>query len=84
MDRDVRHELLAEQEDLVPEPAVVEAEGELAELAEGFADLRRKLPPELFEDGEALDPTDPERLRGLLDEVKDLLLARLLTARESA
>ena len=57
---------------------------ELAELAEGFADLRRKLPPELFEDGEALDPTDPERLRGLLDEVKDLLLARLLTAREGA
>lgn len=60
------------------------AEGEIAELAEGFADLRRKLPPELFEDAEALDPTDPERLRGLLDEVKDLLLARLLTAREGA
>ncbi len=60
------------------------AEGELAALAEGFADLRRKLPAELFEDGEALDPTDPERLRGLLDEVKDLLLARLLTARVSA
>jgi exonuclease SbcD len=60
------------------------SEGELAGLAEGFADLRRKLPPELFEDGEALDPTDPERLRDVLDEVKDLLLARLLAAPEGA
>lgn len=60
------------------------SDGELAALAEGFADLRRKLPPELFADGEALDPTDPERLRGVLDEVKDLLLARLLAAPEGA
>jgi DNA repair protein SbcD/Mre11 len=60
------------------------SDGELAALAEGFADLRRKLPSELFVDGEALDPTDPERLRGVLDEVKDLLLARLLKAPESA
>lgn len=64
--------------------ALEAADNEIAELAEGFADLRRKLPPELFEDGEALDPTDPEQLRGLLDEVKDLLFARLLTAREGA
>ena len=54
--------------------------GELAELAESFTDLRRKLPAELFEDGEALDPLDPEQLRGVLGEVKDLLLARLLGA----
>jgi hypothetical protein len=58
-------------------------EGELTELAEGFADLRRKLPAELFEDGEALDPLDPEQLRGVLGEVKDLLLARLLGAPET-
>lgn len=51
----------------------------LAQLAEVFGDLRRKLPPELLEEGaEALDPTDPEALRGLLPEVKDLLVARLL------
>ena len=63
------------------------ADGELAELAEGFADLRRKLPAELFigsEGGEALDPTRPEELRPLLDEVRDLLLARLLAAPEGA
>jgi hypothetical protein len=62
---------------------------ELAVLAEGFADLRRKLPPELFEtggaeDAEALDPTAPEQLREVLGEVKDLLLARLLAAPEGA
>ncbi len=52
--------------------------GELAELAEGFGDLKRKLPAELFEDGELLDPVDPAHIRGVLDEVKDLLLARLI------
>jgi exonuclease SbcD len=51
---------------------------ELAELAAGFAELKAKLPAELFADPEALDPTRPERLQGLLDEVKDLLIARLL------
>jgi DNA repair exonuclease SbcCD nuclease subunit len=63
-------------------------DAELALLAEGFADLRRKLPPELFAGGEegaeALDPTAPEQLRGVLGEVKDLLLARLLAAPEGA
>jgi exonuclease SbcD len=58
-------------------------DAELSELAEGFTDLRRKLPAELFEDGEALDPIDPEQLRGMLGEVKDLLLARLLGAPET-
>ncbi len=60
----------------------LEAGGGLAELAKDFEDLRRKLPPELFEDAEALDPTDPERLRSLLGEVEDLLLSRLLTSPE--
>ncbi len=53
-------------------------EGELAELAAAFSELRAKLPAELFADGEALDPAEPEGLRGLLGEVKDLLLSRLL------
>jgi DNA repair exonuclease SbcCD nuclease subunit len=57
---------------------------ELAALAASFAELRTKLPAELFADGEGLDPTDPERLRGLLGEVKDLLLARLLARPETA
>ena len=53
-------------------------DAELAELAALFGDLRAKLPAELFAEGDALDPADPERLRDLLPEVKDLLLARLL------
>jgi DNA repair exonuclease SbcCD nuclease subunit len=58
--------------------------GQLAALAEDFADLRRKLPPELFAEGEALDPSDPEQIRGVLGEVEDLLLARLLATPEAA
>jgi DNA repair protein SbcD/Mre11 len=58
-------------------------EAALASLAESFADLERKLPPELFEEAEAGRPTDPERLRALLDESRDLLLARLLAAPEA-
>jgi exonuclease SbcD len=54
------------------------SDDELAELATLFGELRSRLPAELFADGETLDPADPERLRGLLPEVKDLLLARLL------
>lgn len=57
--------------------------GELAELAEGFGDLKRKLPAELFDDGELLDPVDPAQVRGVLDEVKDLLLARLIGTSEA-
>jgi len=58
----------------------------LAGLAESFADLERKLPPELFdlsEGAEAARPTDPEGLRARLDEAKDLLLARLLSTPEA-
>jgi DNA repair exonuclease SbcCD nuclease subunit len=57
-------------------------DAELAELAAGFTELRTKLPAELFSaqpgENEGLDPSDPEQLRGLLGEVKDLLLSRLL------
>lgn len=56
---------------------------ELAGLAESFADLERKLPAELFEETETDRPTDPERLRVLLDEARDLLLARLLATPEA-
>lgn len=61
-------------------------EAGLAALAESFADLERKLPPELFdlfEGAETARPTDPEGLRARLDEAKDLLLARLLATPET-
>jgi DNA repair exonuclease SbcCD nuclease subunit len=56
---------------------------ELTALAADFAELRTKLPAELFADSETLDPADPERLRSLLGDVKDLLLARLLAGSEA-
>lgn len=58
-------------------------DGELARLAEGFADLERKLPSELFAEAEADRPTEPETLRLRMEEAKDLLLARLLGTPEA-
>jgi exonuclease SbcD len=55
-------------------------DAELADLAALFSELRGKVPVELFAGGETLDPTDPERLRGVLPAVKDLLLSRLLAS----
>jgi DNA repair exonuclease SbcCD nuclease subunit len=46
-------------------------------LAEVLGDLKRKLPDELFSDGDALRFDDPVRLRQWLDEVEPLLLGHL-------
>jgi exonuclease SbcD len=43
-----------------------------------LAELRRKLPAELFAAGDVADPTDPAALRAILPEVEELLVARLL------
>ena len=68
--------LLRSLRDLEADPAP------LAALAAELGELRRKLPAELFAAGEPLDGvfdlSDPEALRGLLGEVGDLLVARLL------
>jgi exonuclease SbcD len=61
-----------------------EGQGSLEPLPPELADLKRKLPVELFADGDALDPTDPGQLRDLLPEVEDLLLARLLATPEAS
>jgi DNA repair protein SbcD/Mre11 len=55
----------------------------LASLAEDLADLKRKLPVELFAAGDVPDPTDPAALREILPEVEDLLVARLLGVRSA-
>jgi exonuclease SbcD len=60
---------------------------EIAALALRFTELRAKLPAELFADDDATqrtDPTDPRRIRELLGEVKDLLVARLLAPEAAA
>jgi DNA repair exonuclease SbcCD nuclease subunit len=50
----------------------------LAGLAADLSDLRTKLPPALLSGGDALDPTDPVTLREALEDVKEMLLERLL------
>ena len=48
------------------------------ELAEEVAALRQKLPPELLGGEECYDPGDPQYLSGLMEDVKELLMHRLL------
>jgi DNA repair exonuclease SbcCD nuclease subunit len=76
--------LLRAVRDLATGPASGVDLPDLVELAAGFSELRTRLPAELLDDREALDPGNPDQLRGRLDEVKDLLLARLLAHPESA
>jgi exonuclease SbcD len=48
-------------------------------LAEEVAALRQKLPHELLSGEERYDPTDPQYLTGLMEDIKELLMHRLLT-----
>lgn len=51
----------------------------LVELGREFTDLQRKLPSEIRTGIESLDLESPDRLRAALTDVKQLLLARLLS-----
>ena len=51
---------------------------DLERLAGELADLRRKLPPETLSGDEGLDLQSPEALRALLDDVRRLLVPRVL------
>lgn len=57
-------------------------DAELRELAGLFADLEKKLPPELREVDGAVALDDPAALRGLLDDVEQTLLPRLLGGKD--
>jgi DNA repair protein SbcD/Mre11 len=57
-------------------------ESQFAMLRNEFADLKRKLPPELLEGTGALDLDSPQALRDLLDEVRQILSMRLLAKQE--
>ena len=48
-------------------------------LAEEAATLRQKLPHELLSGEDSYDPTDPHYLTGLMEDIKELLMHRLLT-----
>jgi DNA repair exonuclease SbcCD nuclease subunit len=66
-------DLLATVQGLDPQVAPLD------ELAAELQDLRRKLPHELLSGAEPFDPTDVETLRGELEDVKALLMERLLS-----
>jgi exonuclease SbcD len=51
----------------------------LSRLAEEFADLSAKLPVDLRSGSDAFDPSKPEQVRECLEDVKALLLQRLLS-----
>jgi DNA repair exonuclease SbcCD nuclease subunit len=51
----------------------------LAELAGEFADLGTRLPAELRTGDEPFDPASPDALRACLEDVKEMLLERLLS-----
>ena len=53
-------------------------EAGLAGLEAEFADLKKKLPPELKEGLDAIDLTSPTALGEVLKQVRPMLMARLL------
>jgi exonuclease SbcD len=53
----------------------------LSAIGAEFSDLRGKLPPELVTGEDGFDPTNADLLRTQLEEVKELLLYRLLSHR---
>lgn len=58
--------------------AIKDDPNELAELAGVFADLDKRLPPELREGEGALRLLEPATLRALVEEVEQMLVPRLL------
>jgi hypothetical protein len=48
-------------------------------LANEVSALRQKLPPEILSGEDRYDPSDPQQLKEVLEDVKELLLNRLLT-----
>jgi len=54
-------------------------ESALAVLVEEITVFRQKLPAEILSGSNKYDPTDPEVIKEVLEEIKDLLVTRLLT-----
>ena len=52
----------------------------VAELAHDLSGLRQKLPAEILTGEDGFDPSDPQQLHRILEDIKELLVNRLLTA----
>ncbi len=55
----------------------------LAELANEVSALRQKLPAEILTGEDRFDPTDPQQLQVVLEDIKELLVNRLLTTEKA-
>jgi len=58
-------------------------EAVLADLANEVSALRQKLPPEMLSGDDRYDPTEPEQLKVVLEDIKELLVNRLLTTEKA-
>jgi len=56
----------------------------LDKLANEVSTLRQKLPAEMLGGDDPYDPTDPELLKDTLEDIKELLVHRLLSAEEGS
>ncbi len=55
----------------------------LAELANEVSALRQKLPAEILSGEDRYDPTDPQQLKVVLQDIKELLVNRLITTEKA-
>jgi len=55
----------------------------LAELANEVSALRQKLPAEILSGEDRYDPTDPQQLKVVLEDIKELLVNRLITTEKA-
>src|SRR5690606_9630719 len=56
----------------------------LDELADEMSDLRQKLPAELLNGDDPFDPSNPELLKDILEDIKVLLVSRLLSTEKGS
>ena len=56
----------------------------LDELADEISTLRQKLPAELLGGDDPYDPTNPDVLKDTLEDIKELLVNRLLSTEKAA
>lgn len=55
----------------------------LVELANEVSALRQKLPAEILSGEDRYDPTDPQQLKVVLEDIKELLVNRLITTEKA-
>ncbi|MDV6344023.1 DNA repair exonuclease [Nitrosomonas sp. Is37] len=55
----------------------------LAELAQEVSALRQKLPAEILSGDDCFDPSDPQQLQIVLEDIKELLVNRLTTTEKA-